>query len=411
MPRAPDPAHDLPDARQEEGAGAGFGIYIHWPFCLSKCPYCDFNSHVAREIDQAAWCAAYLKAIDCWREYRAGEKLISLYFGGGTPSLAEASTIGAIIDHIASIWNLEGAEITLEANPATLDAERFRGFAAAGVGRLSLGLQELDDEALRALGRVHDVSQSLAALSLAQTLFAEVNFDLIYARQHQSLADWQAELARALDLGAGHMSLYQLGVEPNTIFGARARQGKLKGLPSNELAAKMFEWTSARMIEAGYRHYEISNFAGPGKRSRHNLIYWRGGEYLGIGPGAHGRVGADANGRIMPGGAFRLASMQASIPADWLGSPESFAAQVLRADEALGEYLMMALRSDEGVRFEHLDALCGTGNSRAAFDYELLEPLIASGHIWRENRGFGVTNEGRLLLDHITAQLLPEPPA
>ncbi|HLO76499.1 MAG TPA: radical SAM family heme chaperone HemW, partial [Magnetospirillum sp.] len=272
----------------------GFGIYIHWPFCLSKCPYCDFNSHVAASIDQPRWRAALLAELEHFAQAKPGATVTSIFFGGGTPSLMEPATAGALIERVAALWpTAPGLEITMEANPSTVEAGRFRDFRAAGVGRLSLGVQALDDQSLKFLGRRHDAGEALAALGVAGRLFPRFSFDLIYARPGQSPAAWRAELARALSLAGDHLSMYQLTIEDGTAFAPAHARGDFE-LPSEDDQAAMFEITQELTAAAGLPAYEVSNHARPGGECRHNLTYWLGGDYVGVGPGAHGRLNGQA---------------------------------------------------------------------------------------------------------------------
>ena len=269
----------------------GFGVYVHWPFCAAKCPYCDFNSHVRREIDQARWRRALVGAIETTARAVPGRVVDTVFFGGGTPSLMPPETVAAVLEAISSGWTLaEGAEVTLEANPTSVEAGRFRGYRDAGVNRLSMGVQALDDADLRALGRMHTVAEAVQAFDVARDIFARVSFDMIYARQRQSLDGWRRELGRALDMAIDHLSLYQLTIESGTRFGDLLARGRLPGLPETELAADMYRMTQDLCARAGMPAYEISNHARPGAESRHNLVYWRYGDYAGIGPGAHGRL-------------------------------------------------------------------------------------------------------------------------
>ena len=269
-------------------------LYVHWPFCVSKCPYCDFNSHVRESRDEAGWARALLADLEHEAALTPGRWLSSIFFGGGTPSLMQPATVAAIIDAATRLWAATGdIEITLEANPSSVEAARFKGFARAGVNRVSLGLQALGDAALKALGRAHNLAEGLAALAVAQAYFGRVSFDLIYAREGQTPGEWEAELARALAFGTDHLSLYQLTIEPGTHFAARYRQGRLT-LPDEDASLVMLETTRAMTAAAGLPAYEVSNHARPGSESRHNLTYWQYGDYVGVGPGAHGRRGGMA---------------------------------------------------------------------------------------------------------------------
>jgi len=316
-------------------------LYVHWPFCVSKCPYCDFNSHVREGVDQARWRAALLA--DLAHEARAlpGRRVSSIFFGGGTPSLMPPETVAAVIAAAEGAWGFaDGVEITLEANPSSVEAARFGDIAAAGVNRVSLGVQALDDAALRFLGRAHGVDEGLRALETAQRAFARVSFDLIYARPGQAIGDWERELARALAFGTEHLSLYQLTIEPGTRFATEAAAGRLT-IPDGDAAADLYEATQAMTAGAGVPAYEISNHAGVGAESRHNLAYWRYRDYAGIGPGAHGR-------RL--GQAVR----RRRKPENWLAAIDRNG-HGIEAEEALspetqaGEALLMGLRLAEGV--------------------------------------------------------------
>ncbi|HDR29144.1 radical SAM family heme chaperone HemW, partial [Rhodovulum sp.] len=278
----------------EDWQAGGFGLYVHWPFCLSKCPYCDFNSHVAASIDMGEWQRAYLSEIRRIGAETGPRTLTSVFFGGGTPSLMAPDLVAAILDTVRATWPCANdMEVTLEANPGSVEAGRFAGYRDAGVGRVSLGVQALNDADLGRLGRLHSAAEARAAFDIARNTFERVSFDLIYARQDQLLADWQAELGQALALGVDHLSLYQLTIEPGTAFGDRHARGGLRGLPDDDRAADMYLATQEICAAAGLPAYEVSNHARPGAESRHNLIYWRYGDYAGIGPGAHGRLTLD----------------------------------------------------------------------------------------------------------------------
>ncbi len=325
---------------------AGFGLYIHWPFCQSKCPYCDFNSHVAAEIDESRWKSAYLSEIRRIATETDGRVLSTVFFGGGTPSLMSPDLVASILEAVRAAWPMANdAEITLEANPTSVEAGRFRGFAEAGINRLSMGVQSLRDEGLRRLGRLHSAAEARAAFDIARAYFNRVSFDLIYARQDQSLGDWRSELSEALAMAVDHLSLYQLTIEDGTAFGDRFRRGRLRGLPDEDLGADMYELTQALCEAAGMPAYETSNHARPGSESRHNLIYWRSGDYAGIGPGAHGRLTL---------GGRRYAAECLRAPGAWLQSVEfagsgEIAREILPEEEALEEFALMGLRLREGV--------------------------------------------------------------
>ena len=324
-------------------------LYVHWPFCVSKCPYCDFNSHVRDSVDQAAWKDALLADMAHEAAALPNRRLASIFFGGGTPSLMPPATVAAIIDAACHYWPpTENIEITLEANPSSVEAARFADIAAAGVNRVSLGVQALDDSALAFLERAHGVDEALAALDVAQRHFARVSFDLIYARPGQSSTAWDAELARALSFGTEHLSLYQLTIEPGTRFATLAAKGALT-LPDGDLAADLFELTQDRTRAAGLPLYEVSNHARPGAESRHNLTYWRYRDYAGIGPGAHGRRGG-------------LATVRRKKPENWIAAVDRNChgierEDVLTPDERVTEALVMGLRMREGVDLARIATL------------------------------------------------------
>ena len=365
-------------------------LYVHWPFCVSKCPYCDFNSHVRASIDQDAWRAALLADLAHEAALLPGRRLGSIFFGGGTPSLMPPETAAAIVAAAAGAWRFaDDIEITLEANPSSVEAARFADLAAAGVNRVSLGLQALDDAALKFLGRAHDVREGLAALDTAQACFARVSFDLIYARPAQTIAAWEAELARALAFGTEHLSLYQLTIEPGTRFATEAAAGRL-AVPDGDAAADLFEATRALTRAAGLPAYEISNHARPGAESRHNLTYWRYRDYAGIGPGAHGRRGG-------------MATARRRKPENWLAAVarnghgieiEERLAPSARAAEAL----LMGLRLREGVDLARVAAL-GAAPIAALIDEAAIARLPEL--IVRDGDRLRVTDAGMLLLDAI----------
>ena len=378
----------------------GFALYVHWPFCLSKCPYCDFNSHVSASIDMDRWQNAYLAELDRAAAETPDRRLSSIFFGGGTPSLMEPSLVGAIIERATALWTpANDIEITLEANPTSVEAARFQGFRAAGVNRVSVGVQALNDDDLRKLGRMHSADEALRAVDTAMTTFDRVSFDLIYARQDQSAEAWEAELARALAVGTDHLSLYQLTVEPGTVFGARFDQGKLKGLPDDDMAADMYGLTQEMTAAAGLPCYEISNHARPGSESRHNMIYWLGGDYAGVGPGAHGRL-TDAAG-------IRRATVAKSAPIAWLdqvetkGHGEVTPREVLSPGAQRDEYLLMSLRLVKGTDLTEMEAISGRGLDPAA-----IAELEELGLLQRTATGIAATAEGRLVLNGLISRLL-----
>ncbi|WP_101066763.1 radical SAM family heme chaperone HemW [Roseovarius salinarum] len=381
----------------EDWEKGGFGLYIHWPYCAAKCPYCDFNSHVADGIDHGAWREAYIAEIDRYAARLPGRVLNTVFFGGGTPSLMSPETVHAVLDRIRASWPVANdLEVTLEANPGSVEAGRFAGFADAGVTRLSLGVQTLDDDALRRLGRIHSVADARRAYDVARNAFGRVSFDLIYARQDQGLDDWRRELNEALAMAADHLSLYQLTIEPGTAFGARHAQGGLRGLPQDDLAADMYELTQGLCDAAGLQAYEVSNHAVSGSESRHNMIYWRYGDYVGIGPGAHGRITVDGE---------RRATRAVNDPAAWLraassGACEDTSSKLSRTDQA-DEYLMMGLRLVEGIDMDRYAALAGKPIRQGA--RSMLSDL---GLISENGSRLHVTPSGRILLNGIIREFL-----
>jgi oxygen-independent coproporphyrinogen-3 oxidase len=370
-------------------------LYIHWPFCVSKCPYCDFNSHVRASVDQQLWRDSLLADLAHEASVLPGHRLTSIFFGGGTPSLMPPETVAAVLDAAERHWGFApGIEITLEANPSSVEAACFADLAAAGVNRVSLGLQALANDALRFLGRAHDVDESLAALAIAQRVFPRVSFDLIYARPDQSLAAWTAELERALAFGTEHLSLYQLTIEPGTRFHTEAAAGRLT-IPDGDAAADLFEATRAITAAAGLPAYEISNHARPGAESRHNLAYWRYQTYAGVGPGAHGRRGG-------------LATMRRKKPENWLAAVERNghgleAEEPLAPETQASEALLMGLRLREGVDLARIAALAGT-TPDALVDSRAVARL--PDLIRREGDRLRVTEQGMLLLDAILPEVV-----
>lgn len=379
----------------------GFALYVHWPFCRSKCPYCDFNSHVREQIDQARWAKALRREIAHFAEETRRRTLTSVFFGGGTPSLMEPSTVAAVIDAAAEAWSLDPAiEITLEANPTSVEAERFEGYRSAGVGRVSLGVQALDDADLKALGRQHDVAEAVAAVDLAARIFPRFSFDLIYARPGQTTEAWAAELDRALGIAGGHLSLYQLTIEEGTAFHARVRRGELI-MPDEDTQAALYEATQQRMAAAGLPAYEISNHARPGEESRHNLTYWRYGDYVGVGPGAHGR--------LTEGGA-KWGTRTHRAPEIWLDRVESLGhaeheREAVGAEARLAETLMMGLRLAEGVPIARIEREAGRPLAEA-IPPARIERLVRAGMIERRPDRIVATPEGRQRLDAVLAALL-----
>jgi len=375
-----------------------FAVYVHWPFCLSKCPYCDFNSHVRHNgVDEARFVRAYATEIAAAADRVPGRTVSSIFFGGGTPSLMQPASVAAILEAIAKHWRVApDVEITLEANPTSVEAARFRGFRAAGVNRVSLGVQSLDDAALKELGRLHSAQEALDAVAIARANFERYSFDLIYARPRQSLESWAAELRRALAHAGDHLSMYQLTIEPDTPFFGLHKAGKLV-VPNEDLARDLYDLTQAICVKAGLPAYEISNHARPGGECRHNLVYWRGHDYAGIGPGAHGRLTIDGR---------RVATETEKLPESWLMRVEAAGSglivdEKLTAGEAADEFLLMGLRLAEGIEPARYTALSG----------RTLDPKRIA--ILREEGAVETTTDGRLrvtlsgfpILDAVVADL------
>jgi putative oxygen-independent coproporphyrinogen III oxidase len=373
---------------------ASVALYVHWPFCVSKCPYCDFNSHVRASTDQDEWRNALLADLACEARLLPGRKLTSIFFGGGTPSLMHPSIVEALIAAAVGHWSpAKNLEITLEANPNSVEAERFASVAAAGVNRLSLGLQSFDDQALAFLGRAHSAAEGFRALEIAQKHFRRVSFDLIYALPNETQESWAATLAQALSLGTKHLSLYQLTIEPGTRFASMVAKHDFEPLDPYA-AATLYELTDAMTSAAGLPAYEISNYARPGQESRHNLTYWRYGDYVGVGPGAHGR---------------RLGTRTVRHR-----KPENFLSALRRTghgiveeaplapSEAADEALVMGLRLSEGV---DAGAIAERFGLLSLVDWERVDRLTASGHLLRDGARIALTAKGRLLLDHILGEI------
>ncbi len=376
----------------------GFGVYVHWPFCAAKCPYCDFNSHVRTGVDQERWRTALVRELRAAALETRGREVTSIFFGGGTPSLMPAETVAAVIDTIATEWHLAAeAEITLEANPTSVEAGRFEGYRSAGVNRLSMGLQALNDRDLKALGRMHSAAEARAAFDVARRIFPRVSFDLIYARQGQSLPDWRRELDEALSFAADHLSLYQLTIEDGTRFGELAARGRLRGLPTDTLAADLYFATQEICEAAGMPAYETSNHARPGAEGRHNLTYWRAGDYVGVGPGAHGRLTINGT---------RWATETLLNPEAWLASVESddgglsLREPVSSTDRAV-ELMLMGFRLTEGIDPRRFYALAGQ-----APHAETLRDLAEDGFLLVEPDRIRVTPKGRPVLNAILENLL-----
>ncbi len=378
-------------------AAPGFGLYVHWPFCATKCPYCDFNSHVRESVDHGAWARALVSEMEHMAALRPGGPLTSIFFGGGTPSLMDPCTVEAVLSAAEQLWGYtDDIEITLEANPTSVEAEKFKTFRAAGVNRLSIGVQALDDNDLKALGRLHSVAEALATYDLARAVFPRVSFDLIYARVGQTPDAWEGELKEALTLGADHLSLYQLTLEPGTPFHALAAKGALT-LPDEDESAGMYDITQSLCAEAGLPAYEISNHARPGAACRHNLTYWRLGDYVGVGPGAHGRLTV---------GPARLATETLLSPESWLAAVGEHGHGICQQTElspvSCGEeYLMMALRLGEGLSLARFEALSG-----APFDLPRAHVLIEEKLLEHDGDRLRANPRGRPVLNRLIAELI-----
>jgi putative oxygen-independent coproporphyrinogen III oxidase len=378
----------------------GFGIYVHWPFCRSKCPYCDFNSHVRERLDEAAWREALLAELDHYAARTPGRTVTSIFFGGGTPSLMDPASTQAVLERIAQRWPVaDDVEITLEANPNSAEAARFAAFRAAGINRLSIGIQALDDAALRFLGRGHNTSEGLAAIDAASRVFDRYSFDLIYARPGQSLAAWESELRAALALAADHLSVYQLTIEPGTAFHTAHARGDFV-LPPPDLAADLFERTHAILAEAGMPLYEVSNHARAGHECRHNLVYWRYEDYVGVGPGAHGRITVDGH---------KIATRQERAPETWIAAIRAAGhataeERPIPAAEAAQEALLMGLRLAEGVDAARFQRETGVPLANA-IDSARLPALVTGGLVEWDTRTLRATHEGMRVLNSVIAEL------
>lgn len=383
----------------EDWRYGGFGLYIHWPFCEAKCPYCDFNSHVSRSIDQRAWRDGYLAELSRAANETPDRILNSVFFGGGTPSLMDPDVVDDIIAAIRSHWPVANdLEITLEANPGSVEAGRFAAYRDAGVNRISMGIQALNDADLRRLGRIHTAAEAMTAFDIARNTFDRVSFDLIYGRQDQSLADWEAELKQALTPAIDHLSLYQLTIEQGTAFGDRYNRGGLLGLPDEDLGADMYTRTQEICDAMDMPAYEVSNHAREGAASRHNLIYWRYGDYLGIGPGAHGRLTKAGQ---------KLATEAFSNPKRWLdnalsGETEHPRGTLTTADQAQ-EFLLMGLRLKEGVDLRRYENIAG-----AALSGDKIAELRELGMITLTDQHLIVTNQGFMILNAVIEALMPD---
>ena len=376
----------------------GFGLYIHWPFCAAKCPYCDFNSHVRGAVDHKRWRDALLAELSNVAARTQGRTLNTIFFGGGTPSLMSPDTVGDLIQAAQSHWSLaNNAEITLEANPTSVEADKFKAFAAAGVNRVSMGVQALNDPDLKALGRMHSVAEARAAFDIAKAHFPRVSFDLIYARQNQTPDHWRKELTEALAMSVDHLSLYQLTIEPNTRFGDLYKRNRLRGLPSDDAGAEMYDITQELCEAARMPAYEISNHANKDAQSRHNLIYWRYGDYAGIGPGAHGRLTIKDQ---------KIATTTPLMPEDWVNQVETSGtatedAEIISGKDQAIEYLMMSLRLAEGSSISRYEAL-----ANIPLNPQTVQNQQELGFIELTDDRIVATNAGRKILNSVLTELL-----
>jgi putative oxygen-independent coproporphyrinogen III oxidase len=382
----------------DDWENGGFGIYIHWPFCAAKCPYCDFNSHVRKSVDQSRWLSAIRLELKNNAIRTKGRTVNTIFFGGGTPSLMEPETVAGIIKEIAKLWVLAlDIEISLEANPTSVEAQKFSDFRKAGINRISMGIQSLRNDDLKALGRMHSVNEARKAFDIAKDNFERVSFDLIYARQGQSKFDWEIELKEASSMAVDHLSLYQLTIEDGTRFGDLYERGNLKGMPNDSLAADMYDITQEVTLQNDMPAYEISNHAIEGAESRHNLIYWRYGDYIGVGPGAHGRISENGN---------KIATTTIENPENWLRGVElngtsTIDDEVINHIDQASEYLMMSLRLIEGVDMERYKKISGV-----ALDNKLIDKNIENGLITVINNNLIATQPGRIILNTLIKDLL-----
>lgn len=382
------------EVRTTEG---GFGIYVHWPFCLSKCPYCDFNSHVVANVDQSQWAKALARELTYMRGLTGPRHVSSIFFGGGTPSLMDVATVEIVLGTIAKLWSVApDVEISLEANPTSVEATRFRGYRAAGVNRLSLGVQSLDDKELKFLGRLHTADEALKAIGLARDIFPRLSFDLIYARPGQTVEAWARELRLALTHAVDHLSLYQLTIEDGTAFARLYEKGSFK-LPDEDAAVALYNVTGEICAEAGLSAYEVSNYAKPQAECEHNLVYWRYGDYVGVGPGAHGRLTT---------GEGRIATAALKAPGAWLAAVDASnhgleTREPVSAGEQGDEMMLMGLRLNEGVSLARFERLTGH-----ALDATRLDGLIGQGLLARTGDMIAATADGRLVLNGVLGRLL-----
>lgn len=379
----------------------GFGLYIHWPFCVSKCPYCDFNSHVADAVDDDAWQLNLLAELDHYGNKTKGRRLDSVFFGGGTPSLMPPAIVAALLDKLSDYWAVPtDLEITLEANPSSIEARKFADFRVAGINRVSVGVQSFDDVALRFLGRAHSAAEALHAITIAEQSFERVSFDLIYALPGQSCDAWASELTQALSRGTGHLSLYQLTIEKGTPFYSDHRRGAF-ALPDEDLAADLYELTGDMTSKAGFNAYEVSNYALTAQESRHNLVYWRGGDYIGVGPGAHGRLTL---------GGTRLRTEQVPGPAGWLsavtedGHATRVCEPVMPAEQA-EEHIMMGLRLSDGIDRAQFAQIVGRPLDEC-IDLAKVTALSEARLLVADRRGLRATSDGMQRLNAIIAAIV-----
>ena len=373
-------------------------IYLHWPFCESKCPYCDFNSHVREKVVQEEWLQGYLKNIRLWVSIFPNPKIKTVYFGGGTPSLMEPNIVSDLLEGLYKYYSISNnIEISLEANPSSVEIKKFRDYASAGINRISIGVQSFVDKDLRLLGRRHNAKEALSAVEIGTNIFKNLSFDLIYGRQFQNLLDWEKELQFAISLRSQHLSLYQLTVEKKTAFGKLFDKGKLKGLPSDELSRKLFMTTNDICYSHGYKPYEISNFALDKQECEHNVNYWKCGNFLGIGPGAHGRYQFNQK---------RFSYESIKNPETWLNKSfnEDLAINVKKRMSDLDhfeEFVIMGLRLSEGLSLSKMHK-----NFGKRFDEKILQELISLGFIEIASNQLKVLQKGKVLLNYITKELL-----
>jgi len=383
----------------DDWRNGGFGLYVHWPFCQAKCPYCDFNSHVTDNVDQKQWVKAYIAELKRHAQLVPNRVLNAIFFGGGTPSLMQPETVAAVIEAARDIWPFANdIEITLEANPGSVEAGRFAGYRDGGVNRISMGIQALNDEDLRRLGRIHSVAEAQDAFDVARNCFDRVSFDLIYARQGQVLEDWKQELNQALSMAIDHLSLYQLTIEEGTAFGDRYARGKLRDLPTDDTAADMYQATQDICTENGMPAYEVSNHARVGAESRHNLIYWRYGDYVGIGPGAHGRLFLIGD---------RSATESIRAPGAWLKAVAKGSGDCVNVSLAPNEYsaehLMMGLRLVEGIDATRYEQLAGH-----PLPHDKVRHLLQIGMVEQSGSILRATDQGRAVLNAVLRELLAD---